>query len=76
VSSSSAIWGSGTDLLDSYLYSPSPVLVGEMDGLRIISTETCEFVEKVPGKSPPASHNTSLTLPRCKPRGIRARIPT
>lgn len=35
---------------DSYLYSPAPVLVGEMDGLRIISTESCDFIEKVPGK--------------------------
>ncbi|KAJ9095730.1 hypothetical protein QFC20_006597 [Naganishia adeliensis] len=35
----------------NYLYSPAPVLVGEMDGLRIISTESCDFIEKVPDAS-------------------------
>lgn len=45
----------------SYLYSPSPVLVGDMDGLRIISTESCDFIEKVPGTSSSFHFFTSLT---------------
>jgi hypothetical protein len=35
--------------MSSYDYSPSAVLVGEVDGLRIISSSTCDFLQKVPG---------------------------
>lgn len=31
-----------------------------MDGLRIISTESCDFIEKVPGKSRVDSHPVAL----------------
>ncbi|KAJ9113615.1 hypothetical protein QFC22_005923 [Naganishia vaughanmartiniae] len=51
----------------SYLYSPAPVLVGEIDGLRIISTETCEFIEKVADAtlavfSPGSTHKAAVLL--------------
>jgi len=36
-------------LIDSYDYTPSAILVGEVDGLRIISSTTCDFLQKVPG---------------------------
>jgi hypothetical protein len=35
--------------MDSYDNSPSAILVGEVDGLRIISSTTCDFLQKVPG---------------------------
>jgi hypothetical protein len=35
--------------MDSYDYTPSAVLIGEVDGLRIISSTTCDFLQKVPG---------------------------
>ena len=34
----------------SYSYEPAAVVVGEIDGLRIISSTTCELVQKVPGE--------------------------
>ncbi|ORX39657.1 Vps16, C-terminal region-domain-containing protein [Kockovaella imperatae] len=34
-----------------YDYSPSAELAGEIDGLRIISSSTCDFVQKVPDPS-------------------------
>lgn len=40
----------------SYDYSPAAVLVGELDGLRIISSGTCDFLQKVPGKSATIRH--------------------
>jgi len=36
-------------LINSYDYTPSAILVGEVDGLRIISSTTCDFLQKVPG---------------------------
>jgi hypothetical protein len=39
------------ELMHSYDYSPSAILVGEVDGLRIISSSTCDFLQKVPGMS-------------------------
>ena len=38
-------------LTSSYDYMPSAILVGEVDGLRIISSTTCDFLQKVPGAS-------------------------
>jgi len=35
--------------MHSYDYTPSAILVGEVDGLRIISSTTCDFLQKVPG---------------------------
>jgi hypothetical protein len=40
-----------SELMSSYDYSPSAMLVGEVDGLRIISSSTCDFLQKVPGMS-------------------------
>lgn len=34
---------------DSYDYTPSAILVGEVDGIRIVSSSTCDFLQKVPG---------------------------
>ena len=34
-----------------YDYSPAAMIVGELDGLRIISSFSCDFVQKVPGES-------------------------
>ena len=31
-----------------YDHSPSAILVGELDGLRVVSSSTCDFVQKVP----------------------------
>lgn len=41
--------GPGGDALE-YTYPPSAVIVGEVDALRIISSSTCEILQKVPGK--------------------------
>lgn len=47
-----------------YDYSPAVILVGEIDGLRIVSSTTCDFVQKVadstlavfrPGSTHPAA---------------------
>jgi len=40
--------GPGGDALQ-YDYPPAVVLAGEVDGLRIISSYTCEILQKVPG---------------------------
>jgi hypothetical protein len=48
--------------MSSYDYSPSAVLVGEVDGLRVISSSTCDFLQKVPGMpiiSPQSSRMTA-----------------
>jgi hypothetical protein len=42
--------GPGGDSLQ-YDYPPAVVLAGEVDGLRIISSYTCEVLQKVPGGS-------------------------
>lgn len=44
----------------SYEYTPSVVLTGELDGLRIISSSTCEFLQKVPGTSPQFIQETKI----------------
>lgn len=49
-------------LMCSYDYSPSAVLVGELDGLRIISSGTCEFLQKVPGQYPCTYRSSSRKL--------------
>lgn len=46
-------------LMGSYDYTPSAILVGEVDGLRIISSTTCDFLQKVPGAF---SHNIYVTV--------------
>lgn len=43
--------GPGGDVLQ-YDYSPAAIIDGDVDGLRILSSSTCEIVQKVPGKSP------------------------
>ncbi|KAG7548910.1 hypothetical protein FFLO_03202 [Filobasidium floriforme] len=40
--------GPGGDGL-SYAYTPGSVLIGEIDGLRIVSASSSDFVQKVPG---------------------------
>lgn len=45
--------------MGSYDYTPSAILVGEVDGLRIISSTTCDFLQKVPGAF---SHNIYVTV--------------
>lgn len=42
------MFGPGGDTLE-YDYPPAVVLAGEVDGLRIISSSTCEVLQKVPG---------------------------
>ncbi|WWC69699.1 uncharacterized protein I206_103642 [Kwoniella pini CBS 10737] len=56
--------GPGGDSL-SWDYSPAVQIVGEIDGLRIISSGTCEFVQKVPDAtlavfSPGSSHPAAI----------------
>jgi len=41
--------GTGGRADGSYDYAPSAILVGEVDGLRIISSSSCDFLQKVPG---------------------------
>ncbi|ORY21590.1 Vps16, C-terminal region-domain-containing protein [Naematelia encephala] len=48
-----------------YTYFPSAFLVGELDGLRIISTTNCEFLQKVPDPTlavfkPGSSHPAAI----------------
>ena len=38
-------------------------LITEIDGLRIISYDFCEFLQKVPGKSKSRSFETQLLMP-------------
>ncbi|RSH83220.1 uncharacterized protein EHS24_006887 [Apiotrichum porosum] len=44
------MFGPGGDTLE-YDYPPAVVLAGEVDGLRIISSSTCEVLQKVPDAS-------------------------
>jgi hypothetical protein len=52
--------GPGGDALQ-YMYDGAAVLAGEVDGLRIITAQTCEVLQKVPGEFEPPSQLLSHT---------------
>lgn len=62
--------------LDRYFYSDPVYLLGEIDGTRIISKDTCEFLQKVPRQSNPQDSMIARLISfrrivaRCLPTGI------
>lgn len=68
--------------MSRYFYSDPVYLLGEIDGTRIVSRETCEFLQKVPRAYPnlarlpglmlgfrvvPGRVPSWVDLPRCDP---------